>query len=312
MEREDSLSSATPPHSDALSAPVDSIEQFCSYLLVHEGLSENTVTSYRNDLNFLTAHLKKKRIAPTAADEGDLSACLAARSKYSAVSNARFISSVRRYYRYLYRAKVIAENPAKKFRTPRIGRRLPTVLSERDVESLLSLAPQTPTEARNLVMIELLYASGLRVSELVGLALSQVNHDSGCLRVTGKGGKERLIPIGEMATRGLKRYLSDVRPQFVNPRRDSSAVFLNRFGTAMTRQAFWQMLKDWAVKAGVNKDFSPHTLRHACATHLVNHGADLRVVQMLLGHGNLSTTQIYTHVAGQRLKQLHEVHHPRG
>lgn len=287
------------------------IPRFESHLLVNEGLSRNTVDAYRNDLKFLSAYLLKRKVTLTGATEAMLNACQASRKSHSAVSNARFVSTVRRFYKFLHRSKVMASDPAANLKTPRIGRRLPDVLSESDVERLLEVKPKTPNEVRDGAMIELLYATGLRVSELVGLKLAQIDLDAGCVRVSGKGDKERLVPVGELAVASLKRYLTEVRP-LLSRGRNSSAVFLSRLGRAMSRQAFWRILKDWAVKADVRRSFSPHSLRHACATHLVNHDADLRVVQMLLGHSSLSTTQIYTHVATRRLKKLHEAHHPRG
>lgn len=287
---------------------------FFEHLLVHKGLSQNTVAAYRNDIKFLTGCLKKHQREPLTADEDAVRACLAERASYSASSNARFISSIRSFYRFLHRSGAIAENPIAKLKTPRVGKYLPAVLNEEEVESLLSVKPETVADKRNAAMIELLYATGLRVSELVGLNLSQIDMTSGCIRVVGKGGKERLVPVGEVALAKLESYLQTARPALEAKARriGEPALFINKFGTAMSRQAFWQILKSWALKAGITKKFSPHTLRHACATHLVNHGADLRVVQMVLGHSSLSTTQIYTHVAEQRLKQLHRTHHPRG
>ena len=291
------------------------VRRFCDNLLAEEGLSRNTIAAYRADLRFLSGYLEKRQMTLTTATESALHDCMAVRRGYSAFSNARFISSLRRFYQFLADEQELPANPAGTLETPGTGRRLPIILSEEEVGLLLSVAPGNAAGLRDTAMIELLYASGLRVSELVNLKLSQVDLDGGYLRITGKGGKERLVPIGEIAVAWLRRYCREVRPQMKvgKPRGGPhDALFLSKFGRAMTRQAFWQILKKRTLKAGIRKNISPHTLRHAFATHLVNHEADLRVVQMLLGHSSLSTTQIYTHVANQRLKQLHQAHHPRG
>ena len=287
------------------------VRQFCDSLLAQEGLSLNTITAYHADLRFLSAYLRTRRLTLITATEAVLHDCLASRKQYSTFSNARFVSSIRRFYQFMVTTEQREENPANTLETPTIGRHLPATLNEEDIEHLLAVKPKNATDIRNTTMIELLYAAGLRVSELVGLKLRQINMESGYLRVSGKGDKERLIPIGESAVAWLKRYCEEIRPRMItNGTHD--AVFLSKFGRAMTRQAFWQIIKKRAMVAGISKHLSPHTLRHAFATHLINHNADLRVVQMLLGHRSLSTTQIYTHVANQRLKQLHQTHHPRG
>ncbi len=222
------------------------------------------------------------------------------------------MSSIRRFYQYLLREKIIDADPSENLVGPKGGRKLPKSLSQADVDALLE-APQTGDALglRDRAMLELLYATGLRVSELVGIELTQVNLRQGVVRVSGKGNKERLVPLGEEAISWLQRYLSESRGQLVEGK-PSRSVFVTRRGGAMSRQSFWYLIKKYARRAGINSDLSPHTLRHAFATHLLNNGADLRVVQMLLGHSDISTTQIYTHIATERLKQLHSVHHPRG
>lgn len=230
----------------------------------------------------------------------------------SARTTARRMSSIRRFYQYLLREKIIDADPSENLVGPKGGRKLPKSLSQADVDALLE-APQTGDALglRDRAMLELLYATGLRVSELVGIELTQVNLRQGVVRVSGKGNKERLVPLGEEAISWLQRYLSESRGQLVEGK-PSRSVFVTRRGGAMSRQSFWYLIKKYARRAGINSDLSPHTLRHAFATHLLNNGADLRVVQMLLGHSDISTTQIYTHIATERLKQLHSVHHPRG
>ena len=219
---------------------------------------------------------------------------------------------MRRFYRYQVREGILQDDPSVRIDTPRIGRPLPDSLSEQEVEELLAAPdPDSVLGLRDRAMLELLYASGLRVSELVGLTGEQLNLNQGVVRLLGKGRKERLVPLGEEALDWLEHYLADGRPALAAAQ-DDGHVFLSRRGRGMTRQTFWYRLREYAVKSGINKHLSPHTLRHAFATHLLNHGADLRVVQMLLGHSDLSTTQIYTHVARERLKDLHTKHHPRG
>ena len=297
--------------SDSTALP-SQIKQFCGTLRAVEGLSENTIISYRTDVKFLHTYLAQHKIPVNVATNVDLRHCLETRSHYSSVSNARFISSIRRFYQFLKRENLTQANPATQLQMPRTDRLLPSILSEEEVEKLLAHEPKNITEQRNCVMVELLYASGLRVSELVSLKLSQVNIENGHLRVIGKGHKERLVPIGETAIARLTHYYADAYPQLIQGKSRHDVLFPNKYGRAMTRQAFWQIIKNLARQTKIEKPISPHTLRHAFATHLINHNADLRVVQMLLGHSSLSTTQIYTHVANQRLKQLHQAHHPRG
>ncbi|MCX7136815.1 MAG: site-specific tyrosine recombinase XerD, partial [Proteobacteria bacterium] len=232
--------------------------------------------------------------------------------KAKATSTSRLLSSLKRYYQYALRQGKITADPTLNIDTPKLPRGLPKTLTEQDVEKLLA-APnvEDPLGLRDRAMLETLYASGLRVSELVTLKVAQVSQDMGVVRIVGKGAKERLVPLGEEALNWIKRYLQEGRPQILD-KRAADAMFVTSRGAAMTRQAFWHLLKRYALLAGLTKPMAPHTLRHAFATHLLNHGADLRVVQLLLGHSDISTTQIYTHVARERLKQLHAKHHPRG
>lgn len=293
----------------------DRVEEFISTLLSQDGLSRNTAAAYRRDVAHFTAAIHRRKLALGSVRREDVRACLAERADggYSARSNARFVSSIRRFYRYLVREGIVEKDPTEEIASPKLGRRLPSDLSESEVESLLAApSPDQPAGLRDKAMLELLYACGLRVSELVGLETSQLFLDAGYLRVIGKGNKERLVPIGEQAAEWMQRYFDEGRPALLARHGGCRAVFVSNRGRALTRQAFWYALKKLARKAGVAKPLSPHTLRHAFATHLLNHGANLRVVQMLLGHSDLSTTQIYTHVANERLKSLHKAHHPRG
>jgi integrase/recombinase XerD len=304
-----------PEPAAADAAALQEIERFTDALWMEHGLSEHTLAAYRNDLAGLAAWLRQQALSglPQARRE-DLLAYLADRVIAGARprTTARLLSSLRRYYRYLVREGRLQADPSIRIDTPRIGRPLPDSLSEREVEELLA-APdvQDTLGLRDRAMLELLYACGLRVSELVGLAVEQVSLSQGVVRLTGKGDKERLVPLGEEAIDWVQRYLDDSRPQLAG-RVLARELFITARGKGMTRQAFWYRIRHYALKSGINKHLSPHTLRHAFATHLLNHGADLRVVQMLLGHSDLSTTQIYTHVARERLKDLHAQHHPRG
>lgn len=290
------------------------IEVFIDALWMERGLSENTLSAYRSDLLGLVRALQEHGRSLQQARREDLLSYLAQRSASGshARTTARLLSSIRRYFQYQIREGHLQEDPSALIEAPKIARGLPKLLTEEDVEALL----EAPDEGkvlglRDRTMLEFLYASGLRVSELIGIELSQINIRQGVIRVTGKGDKERLVPLGEEALAWLERYMREARPEIVKGR-SIDAVFPTRRGGQMTRQAFWQLIKRYAQQAGIKKAISPHTLRHAFATHLINHGADLRVVQMLLGHSNLSTTQIYTHVARERLKSLHAEHHPRG
>ena len=295
--------------------PAVTIEAFLDGLWMERGLAGNTLAAYRSDL-LAFARWLDERDAPALLDVGraEVMRYLAARVAGGASrrSSARLLSALRRFYRYQLRQGVIEHDPTARVEAPRAGRPLPASLSEDEVERLLD-APDTASflGRRDRAMLELLYATGLRVSELVGLRLDQVNRRQGVVRVTGKGGKERLVPLGESALESLEHYLSDGRPT-INGASAAMAVFITQRGRGMTRQAFWYRIRDHARAAGIHQPLSPHTLRHSFATHLLNHGADLRAVQLLLGHSDLSTTQIYTHVARARLQALHAAHHPRG
>ena len=290
------------------------IERFTDALLLEEGLSANTLDAYRRDLEAFARWLTAKRRRLPGVTPEHLREYVSARTTAGARArtSARLLSSLKRFYRYAVREELIPRDPTALLEAPKLGRPLPKTLTEQQVEDLLN-APDigTPLGQRDRAMLETLYATGLRVSELVGLKLGQLGLTQGVVRVVGKGDKERLVPLGEEAIEWLQRYLREARAELVK-RRATDAVFPTARGAAMTRQAFWHNLKRYARAAGIRVALSPHTLRHAFATHLLNHGADLRVVQMLLGHADLSTTQIYTHVARARLKQLHAQHHPRG
>jgi len=297
--------------------PIDDalIDRFCDHLWLEDGLAELTLAAYRRDLRGFAAWLAQThaRTLATAA-AGDVEAWLAHRFAQRARprSAARYSSTLKRFYRYLLRENLIAADPTLNLDSPKLPRALPKTLTETDVERLLAAcAGDAPADTRDRAMLETLYATGLRVSELVGLRLAALNLDDGVLRVTGKGSKDRLVPLGEEAVVWLRRYLAGARAALLAGQL-SDAVFVTARGAGMTRQAFWHLIKRRARGAGIERALSPHTLRHAFATHLLNHGADLRVVQMLLGHSDISTTQIYTHVARERLKQLHAQHHPRG
>ena len=299
-----------------MSAPAAdaAIEHFLDALWLEKGLSANTLLAYRHDLEAFAAWLAARGRSLEGADRATILDYLAdgLRAGKSARSAARLLSCLRNFYRHLLREGRIAADPTLQVQSPRIGRALPRSLGEEDVDRLLA-APDAGTAIglRDRAMLELLYACGLRVSELVTLELGRVNLGQGVVRIMGKGSRERLVPVGDEALAWLGRYLREARPQLV-PEGSSTMLFPGRGGAALTRQAFWHRIKQHAAAAGITKPLSPHTLRHAFATHLLNHGADLRVVQMLLGHSDLSTTQIYTHVARERLKQLHAAHHPRG
>ena len=291
------------------------IDLFCDSLWLEDGLARASLASYRSDLLHFSRWLNEQKAGSlTDADESALMRFIAMLSQtLRASSQARYISTLRRFYKYLLARGVIGIDPTLKIAMPVKPSRLPKVLSEGQVEALLA-APQTATTLgqRDRAMLETLYATGLRVSELVGLKLHELNFDMGVVRIFGKGGKERLVPLGEEAVDWLRDYLAEARPALLNERQ-SEDFFVTARGEGMTRQAFWQMIKRYAVLAGMDPGrLSPHVLRHAFATHLLNHGADLRVVQMLLGHADISTTQIYTHIARERLKSLHAAHHPRG
>ena len=291
------------------------IDRFCDHLWLEDGLADLTLAAYRRDLKAFAAWLAQERArALDAVVSGDIEAYLGWRfaRRSQPRSAARYSSALKRFYRYLLRENLVAADPTLNLDRPKLPRALPKTLSETEVERLLDAADtDTPLDLRDRAMLETLYATGLRVSELVGLRLTAVNLNDGVLRVTGKGNKDRLVPLGEESVQWLRRYMTEARPLLLE-RNLSDAVFVTARGDGMTRQAFWYLIKRRALAAGITRPLSPHTLRHAFATHLLNHGADLRVVQMLLGHSDISTTQIYTHVARERLKQLHAQHHPRG
>ena len=290
----------------------DLIDQFLDAVWVEQGLSKNTLSAYSSDLRIFAKWLSDKSMLDV--DKGDLSRFLAAR--YAAGignrSTARILSSLRRFYGYYIRENSLIIDPTLLIESPHIGRPLPISLSELDVELLLNAPEVTNTNGyRDKTMLEVLYATGLRVSELVGLKFEQISFRQGVVRIIGKGNKERLVPVGEEAMSWLEAYMIQARKKLLGERQCDYLFVTNR-GDGMTRQAFWHIIKRHAKKAGISKVLSPHTLRHAFATHLLNHGADLRVVQLLLGHADLSTTQIYTHIARERLKELHSKFHPRG
>jgi len=297
------------------SDPIFLIDTFCDQLWLQDGLAQASLAAYRRDLVAWSAWLRARKSSLLAADRADIEAWLADQfaAKAKATSIGRRLSVLRRFYRLQLERVQVREDPTVRVKAPKRPRRLPRHLSEKQVEALLA-APDVARELglRDRAMLETLYASGLRVSELVGLKRSQVTIDAGFVRVLGKGSKERLVPLGEEAIDWIRRYLSAARPRLAGDSK-SDHVFVTARGGPMTRQAFWALIKRYAVVAGIPAaTLSPHVLRHAFATHLLNHGADLRVVQLLLGHADITTTTIYTHVARERLKRLHAQHHPRG
>jgi integrase/recombinase XerD len=306
------LALTQPPVADA---DARLIAEFSERLWAEQGLARPTLDSYRRDLEGLARWLPGRGGSLVSCQRADLFDYLAERVAlgYSARSNARLLSALRALYAQLLRLQRIAADPTALLSSPKLGRPLPKGLSESQVEALLA-APdaETPFGLRDRAMLELMYGAGLRVSELVGLSGTQLNLRQGVLRIVGKGGRERLVPLGEEALHWMQAYLERARPALARARADN-ALFLSRLGAAMSRQQFWAAIKRYAVVAGIDPDaVSPHKLRHAFATHLLNHGADLRALQMMLGHSSLSTTQIYTLVAKEQLKRLHAAHHPRG
>lgn len=291
------------------------IERFLDVLWMEHGLSKNTLAAYKNDLANLAEWLNKNNSGLEQASQLSLQAFLAFRFEQGSKnrSAARLLSSMRRFYAWLLRERKISTDPVALIEAPKPEQPLPKTLGEQQVLDLLN-APDLKDSLgiRDKAMLETLYATGLRVSELVTLEFSQVSLDPGVVRVMGKGGKERLVPLGEEAIERIQSYITSARAELMSNHPPSNALFVTRRGGAMTRQAFWHLIKRYAILANISADMlSPHTLRHAFATHLLNHGADLRVVQMLLGHSDISTTQIYTHVADQRLQDLYQQHHPR-
>lgn len=297
-----------------MASPSDAIllEDFLDTLLTESGLVSHTLEGYGRDLEAFARYLGGRGLQD--ARRGDITGFLATEviAGRRPRTGARRLSALRRFYRHLLAQGGISEDPTEGVEGPRLGVSLPRSLSEEEVERLLGAPGDRTVEAqRDRAMLEVLYATGLRVSELVGLRLSEIDSQAGIVRIVGKGGRERLVPLGEEAQGVLAAYLRDTRPLFMKGA-PATAVFLTRRGGPMTRQAFWGNIKRYAAQAGVETPVSPHTMRHAFATHMINHGADLRVVQLLLGHADLSTTQIYTHVARERLRALHARHHPRG
>ncbi len=297
-----------------MSNDIQFIKYYTDSLWLEKGLSKNTLVSYNTDLHQLHEYLKLRNLTLVATQANDLMSFLAQRSKKGIKprSLARHLSSIKGFYQYMVRENHLQANPASLIDAPKQGRPIPKSLTEADVEALLA-APNITTNIglRDRAMLELLYACGLRVSELCELDMSQLNLAAGVVKVFGKGSKERLVPIGEVAQDWLQKYIKQARPQLLKATA-SGVLFPSNRGQHMTRQTFWHRIKQHGVAAQIQKPLSPHVIRHAFATHLLNHGADLRVIQILLGHSDLSTTQIYTHVATQRLQNLHSQHHPRG
>lgn len=286
---------------------------FLDYCWLSKGLSSNTIASYRYDLEHFSLFLEKKNLALTTASEREVQQYLTHQyhEKVSARSNARFLSSLRHFYKWAKEEKHLLVDPTAQIDSPKLGQALPKSLSEETVALLLEAPDLTSAVGlRDKAMLELLYSSGLRISELVGLCLNRVEIPPGIIKIMGKGNKERLVPIGEEAQKWLRVYLTQARESLLRGRADN-LIFLSQKGGGMSRQAFWYRVRAYAEQAGIGGHLSPHTLRHAFATHLLNHGADLRVVQMLLGHRSVSTTTIYTHVATARLQALYQQHHPR-
>ncbi|TAJ53475.1 MAG: site-specific tyrosine recombinase XerD [Nevskiaceae bacterium] len=298
------------------------LADFADMLLLEHGLSKNSLAAYQSDLSLYGRWLAARGRGLLAADEAELREYLADRQRradprqagqgFNARSQARHLTAARRFYRWLVRERRRADDPTRLLEAPRQGRGLPKTLAPAEVERLLAAPDDSPQGLRDRAMLELMYASGLRVSELVGLPLPRVNLQRGLVLVLGKGGRERMVPMGEVAQQAVQRWLQEARPDYARTSR-SDALFLSNRGEAMTRHNFWHRIKHYACLAGIpTAALSPHTLRHAFATHLLENGADLRAVQSLLGHADLSTTQIYTHVTRARLKALHAQHHPRG
>lgn len=289
------------------------IDAYIDAIWVEKGLSQHSLDAYRRDLSSYAKWLEQRSVNLDKSSTADCQEYLAERfANYSSRSTARLMSCLRGFFQWMIRHNYIDADPLAQVKSPKLGRPLPKTLTESEVEKLLE-APDSeiPLELRDKAMLEMLYACGLRISELTGLRVDQVNLRQGVVRTMGKGSKERLVPMGDQAVNWLQRYLRNSRPELQGTK-SSDVLFLSARGQQMTRQTFWHRIKLYAERAEINKAISPHILRHAFATHLLNHGADLRVVQLLLGHSDLSTTQIYTHVARERMKSLHAQHHPRG
>lgn len=294
------------------SADINLVKQFLDHLWLEKGLSDNTLAAYKNDLSLFVEYLHGNATTLQDCTELDIEGFLAFRGErgFKTRSTARSLSAIKRFFKYLLTTKQRQTNPTALVKAPKITPPIPKTLSENDVEALLEVQNlEDDIEFRDRAMLELLYATGLRVTELVSLTMSDVSLNQNVVRVIGKGGKERLVPMGEIASDWLEQYIKRHRGALLKQPND--VLFPSSRGQQMTRQTFWHRIKCYAQRANIQSHLSPHTLRHAFATHLLNHGADLRVVQMLLGHSDLSTTQIYTHVAKERLKSLHSEHHPR-
>jgi integrase/recombinase XerD len=314
------LETEAPAASPSLARSNAAIDAFCDAVWLEDGLAKNTLDAYRRDLALFAHWLAERSLALDDATESDLDAFVAARHPNSRASTSnRRLAVLRRYYRHLLRADPTRVDPTRRMRTAKRPPRFPKTLSEAQIDALIA-APDigTPLGLRDRAMLELMYASGLRVSELVGLRTVMVGLDQGVVRIVGKGDKERLVPMGDAAREAIATYLREARPALAKGRALDALFITGRreprgpSDGGMTRQMFWKLIKRYALEARIDAPLSPHTLRHAFATHLLNHGADLRVVQLLLGHADISTTQIYTHVARERLKTLHAKHHPRG
>jgi len=287
-------------------------DQFIHHLRIEKGLAKNTIESYSRDLTRYFGFLEKAKLNPLKASQINIMEYVSSLAgSLSIRSIARNLSSLKAFYRFLVADEKIETNPARLMSNPKLPRRLPGVLSGEEVERLLA-APDASTSRglRNRAMLELLYASGLRVSELVGLRIGNIDLEAGWVRTIGKGSKERMVPMGSIAQQSLKEYLTHSRPNLLK-KRGSSHLFVTSRAKPMSRQAFWKIVKRYSRQVGIKKEISPHSLRHSFATHLLEHGADLRSVQLMLGHSDISTTQIYTHVTRERLKQIHEKYHPR-
>ncbi len=290
------------------------LDSFLSYLAVEKGLSENTLESYGRDVKKFIEYLDKEKITAISDVKYRHIADFLTHSKekgFTATTIVRSIVSIKQFFKYLIVEKLIAEDPASQIKTPKMKKSIPGVISLDDVETLLGAPDEsTPEGLRDSAMIEVLYATGIRVSELIGLKLNDVNFDHGYVIVYGKGSKERIVPLGEAAREKLQNYLMEARPLILKSK-EAKALFVTRRGSGMTRQGFWKLIKNYGLKAGISKKISPHTLRHSFATHLLERGADLRTIQIMLGHSDISTTQIYTHVESERLKEIHKKYHPR-
>ncbi len=290
------------------------LDSFLSYLAVEKGLSKNTIESYGRDVRKLALFLHENQISEVSSIKYENILDFLSHFKkqgFSDTTTVRTIVSIKQFFKYLLIEKIIDEDPTSQIQTPKMKKSIPGVISLEDVERVLAAPVEsTPEGIRDLAMLEVLYATGIRVSELIGLKLNEVNFEMGFVIVYGKGSKERIVPIGERAQEKLKTYMSESRTSLLKSR-EAKELFVTRRGSGMTRQGFWKLIKTYALKSGITKDISPHTLRHSFATHLLERGADLRAIQIMLGHSDISTTQIYTHVESERLKEIHKKYHPR-